>query len=125
MNSQNNQTGNSGVKITGRKPNRQRAQERDAHKLAREHGPEAIEKLVSLMRGVVTVRVDHRLMQVPVSDRIQFAAAKTVLDYGYGRSLPLSENMGGSAETQESGTSALEFIERKLAEMAKRDEATN
>ena len=52
---------------------------------ARDWGFEAIDKLVALMRGVITVEIDRKPVQMLVPPMTQLAAANAVLDRGYGR----------------------------------------
>lgn len=74
-----------GKKFGGRQkgtPNKSTAEIRE---LAQEFGPEAIRRLVSLMRQ----RDDHK---------VQLAAAKELLDRGYGRPTEMAERLDGPTE---------------------------
>jgi hypothetical protein len=95
--------------------------EKDARLLAREHGVEAVEKLITMMRGVITVEVNEKQVEVVVPPMAQLTAASAILDRGYGRppqALELMGNDGGTIQTEESD--ALEIIESRLAVIRER-----
>jgi hypothetical protein len=90
--------------------------EHDARMFARDRGAEAIDKLVALMRGVVTVEIDRKPVEMLVPPMAQLAAANALLDRGYGRphqSVEMTGKDGDPIEHRE--VSALEIIESQLA----------
>lgn len=107
------------------RPIEQRAIEADVRKLARQHGAEAVEKLVALMRGTVVVDVgdpeNSKRIVIPVAPPTQLAAAVAILDRGYGRPGQAVEVIGadrGPLQHQEADPRAI--IESRLAAIAER-----
>jgi hypothetical protein len=99
----------------------ERAVEVDVRKLARQTGAEAIEKLVEIMRGTVTIRIGDENVVVPVAANTQLGAAEALLDRGYGRpgqSIELSSMDNDPPEDR--GISACEVIQRRLAAITDR-----
>jgi hypothetical protein len=93
----------------------------DARLLAREHGVEAVEKLITMMRGVITVQVNEKEVEVVVPPMAQLTAASAILDRGYGRPPQAPElmgNDGGAIQTEKSD--ALEIIVSRLAVIRER-----
>ena len=71
---------------------------------ARDRGFEAIDKLVALMRGVITVEIDRKPVEIVVPPMAQLAAANALLDRGYGRpaqAVEMSGKDGGPIQTGE------------------------
>ena len=114
------QSGNPGGRPIKPKTIEQRKLEHDVRMFARERGAEAIDKLVALMRGVVTVEINKKPVQMLVPPMTQLAAANAVLDRGYGRpaqAVELAGKDGGPTVTQ---SSAYEIIRSRIETMAKR-----
>ena len=89
--------------------------------LARDRGFEAINKLVALMRGVITVEIDRKPVQMLVPPMTQLAAANAVLDRGYGRPHQSVEMTGDEGlPIAHEGESAYEIIRRRLDSIAER-----
>jgi hypothetical protein len=89
--------------------------------LARDRGAEAINKLVTLMRGVVRVEIERKRVEMPVPPMTQLAAANALLDRGYGRphqSVEMTGKDGDPIEHHEG--SALEVIQSRLPAMRER-----
>ena len=79
------QSGNPGGRAIKPKTIELRKLEHDVRMFARDRGFEAIDKLVALMRGVVTVEIDRKPVEMLVPPMAQLAAANALLDRGYGR----------------------------------------
>ena len=99
--------------------------EADVRKLARQHGVEAVDKLVALMRGTVVVDVgdpeNPKRIVIPVAPPTHLAAAVAILDRGYGRPGQAVEVTGadrGPLRHQEADPRAI--IESRLAAIAER-----
>jgi hypothetical protein len=90
-------------------------------RLARCHGTDAIDKLVELMRGTVTVTIDGRIIVLTVAPTTQMAAAIALLDRGYGRpgqAVEWTGEQAGPAQTLEADPR--EIIESRLAMIRER-----
>jgi hypothetical protein len=94
--------------------------EHDVRLSSRDWGFEAVEKLVVLMRGVITVEIDKKRVEMLVPPMTQLAAANALLDRGYGRPGQSVELHGGEVRAEEQEGSALEFIETQLNAMRER-----
>jgi hypothetical protein len=77
-----------------------------------------------MMRGVITVEVNEKEVEVVVPPMAQLTAASAILDRGYGRppqALELMGNDGGAIQTEETEESnALEIIKSRLAVIRER-----
>jgi hypothetical protein len=67
------------------------------HSRRGDRGAEAIDKLVALMRGVVTVEIDNKPVEMPVPPITQLGAANALLDRGYGLPDNPSSCLAGTA----------------------------
>ena len=115
------QSGNPGGRPIKPKTIEQRELEHDVRMFARDFGTEAIDKLVTLMRGVVRVEIDKNLVEVLVPPLAQLAAANALLDRGYGRPHRSVEMTGKEADPIEHHEeSALEVIQSRLAAIRER-----
>jgi hypothetical protein len=115
------QSGDPGGRPIKPKTIEQRELEHDVRTFARDRGAEAIDKLVALMRGVVRVEIDGKLVEVLVPPMAQLAAANALLDRGYGRphrSVEMTGKDGDPIEHDE--VSALEVIKSRLAAIRER-----
>jgi len=74
------QSGNPGTRPIRPKTIELRKLEHDVRLSARDWGFEAIEKLVVLMRGVITVEIDKKRVEIFVPPMTQLAAANALLD---------------------------------------------
>jgi hypothetical protein len=95
----------------GRKPGAVSKVKRALSEMAREYGDEALQTLVSLMKG-------------GESDQVRLSAANAILDRGYGKppaSLEVTGADGGPIQTQE--VSPRERIARRLAGLSAAVEA--
>jgi len=97
--------------------------EMDARLLAREHGAEAVHKLIEVMRGVVRVTktvegepVEQELIAPP---QAQLTAALGLLDRGYGRPPQSLEVCGGDVQA-DSGDGVIQALESRLVELGER-----
>ena len=95
--------------------------EHDVRMFARDWGFEAIDKLAALMRGVVSVEIDGKPVEILVPPMAQLAAANALLDRGYGRPPQALEIYGGDVQPEEREGSALEIITRQLDQQAERE----
>jgi len=110
------QSGNPGGRPIKPKTIELRKLEHDVRMFARDRGAEAVDKLVALMRGVITVEIDRKPVEIVVPPMAQLAAANALLDRGYGRphqSVEMTGKDGDPIEHRE--VSALEIIESQLA----------
>ena len=115
------QSGNPGGRPIRPKTIELRKLEHDVRMFARDWGFEAIDKLVALMRGVITVEIDRKPVQMLVPPMTQFAAANAVLDRGYGRPHQSVEMTGDEGEPiAHESESAYELIRRRLDSIAER-----
>jgi hypothetical protein len=115
------QSGNPGGRPIRPKTIEQHKLEADVRMLARDRGAEAIDKLVTLMRGVVRVEIERKRVEMPVPPMTQLAAANALLDRGYGRphqSVEMTGKDGDPIEHHEG--SALEVIQSRLAAIRER-----
>ena len=115
------QSGNPGGRPIRPKTIEQHKLEADVRMLARDRGAEAIDKLVTLMRGVVRVEIERKRVEMPVPPMTQLAAANALLDRGYGgphQSVEMTRKDGDPIEHHE--RSALEVIQSRLAAMRER-----
>ena len=115
------QSGNPGGRPIKPKTIELRKLEADVRMFARDRGFEAIDKLVTLMRGVVRVEIDKNLVEMLVPPLAPLAAANALLDRGYGRphqSVEMSGKDGGPIQTEE--TSAYDIIVGRLNSIAQR-----
>jgi hypothetical protein len=109
------QSGNPGGRAIKPKTIELRKLEHDVRMFARDRGAEAIDTLVALMRGVVTVEIDKKPVQMLVTPMTQLAAANAVLDCGNGRphqSVEMTGKDSGPIQTEE--ISAYEIIVGRL-----------
>ena len=114
------QSGNPGGRPIKLKTIELRKLEHDVRMFARDRGFEAIDKLVALMRGVVTVEIDKKAVEMPVPPMAQLAAANALLDRGYGRpaqAVEMSGKGGGPIQTEEA--SAYDIIVGRLESIAR------
>ena len=115
------QSGNPGGRPIKPKTIEQRKLETDVRMFARDWGFEAIDKLAAPMRGVVSVEIDGKPVEMLVPPMAQLAAANALLGRGYGRPQQAVELMGkddGAIQTEEAD--ALEIIETRLAALRER-----
>jgi hypothetical protein len=115
------QSGNPGGRPIKPKTIELRKLEADVRMFARDRGAEAIDKLVALMRGVVTVEIDRKPVAMPVPPMTQLAAANALLDRGYGRpaqAVEMSGKDGGPIQAE--GASAYDIIVGRLESIARR-----
>ena len=114
-------SGNPGGRAIKPKTIELRKLEHDVRTFARDRGFEAIDKLVALMRGVVTVEIDRKPVEMPVPPMTQLVAADALLDRGYGRphqSAELTGKDSGPIQTEEA--SAYDIIVGRLESIAQR-----
>ena len=112
------ESGNPGGRPIKPKTIEQRKLEHDVRMFARERGAEAIDKLVALMRGVITVEIDKKPVQMLVPPMTQLAAANAVLDRGYGRPHQSVEMTGKDSGPIVTQSSAYEIIRSRIDSMA-------
>jgi hypothetical protein len=126
------QSGNPGGRPIKPRTIEQRKLEHDVRIFARDCGAEAIDKLVELMRGVVTVEIDGKPVQMLVPPMTQLAAANAVLDRGYGRpqqSVEITGQDSGPIQTEKASAydriaSRIEIIAQRLRETNRDGERT-
>jgi hypothetical protein len=107
------------------RPIEQRAVEKDVRKVARQHGIEAVEKLVALMRGTMVLDVgdpeNPKRIVIPVAPPTQLAAAVAILDRGYGRPGQAVEVTGADrSRLQHQEADPRAIIASRLAAIAER-----
>ena len=115
------QSGNPGGRAIKPKTIELRKLEHDVRMFARDRGAEAVDKLVALMRGVITVEIDRKPVEIVVPPMAQLAAANALLDRGYGRpaqAVEMSGKDGGPIQTGE--LSAYDIIVGRLESIAQR-----
>jgi hypothetical protein len=114
-------SGNPGGRPIKPKTIEQRKLEHDVRIFARDRGIEAVNKLVALMRGVITVEIDEKPVEILVPPMAQLAAANALLDRGYGRpgvAVELTGEQAGAVQVVEADP--LEIIESRLAMIRER-----
>jgi hypothetical protein len=98
----------------------------DARLLARDHGVEAVQGLIKMMRGVITVTVTDKKTKEPVVVEVivpataMITAMNSILDRGYGRPPQALEIYGGDVQTDTSGDRLLEIVESRLVGLGER-----